>query len=316
MRDSAIDIAKGLCILLMIVGHCQGLEPIVYKAIESFHMPFFFIAAGFFFRPQPFISVVQKGYKRLIVPMLIGVAVCVVIYLVLGQTPSAFSWIKALLFPGGTGRKIFFYPNWPNLGVFWFLAALFWCRIIYNGLYQIFPKKILLTCALLSWLTIIVGRRFILPFGISEGLSGLVFYAAGHWSNQRNLYMLSLKWYIILLILVLWLVDIHIVDFRMFQLGYTWYLYPIGVVFACLMSLLIYKLSQLISLMKWSNGLRLCGIYSLEMMCCHQVARVVTPYIQAPNYWSVILLIGLSLLIAIVYIWIKNYIIRIMNHKS
>ena len=317
LRNPVIDIAKGLCILLMILGHCQGMEPIVYKAIESFHMPFFFIAAGFFFRPQSFISVAQKSFKRLIVPMLIGVAVCVTIYLVLGQTNPAFSWIKALLFPGGTGRKIFFYPIWPCIGVFWFLAALFWSRIIYNWLYQEFPKNILLICALLSWFTIIVGRRFILPLGISEGLSGLVFYAVGHWANQRNLHSVSLKWYIVVLVLALWLVDIHIVGFHMFQLGYTWYLYPIGVAFACLMGQLIYKLSKYICFYKWSNGLRLCGLYSLEIMCCHQVARVITPYLTCTmrDLWVSIILIGLSLLIAAMYIGIKNYIIGIMDHN-
>lgn len=281
MRNYAIDIAKGLCILLMILGHCQGMNPIVYRAIESFHMPFFFIAAGFFFRPQPFISIAQKSFKRLIVPMLIGVAVCIAIYLALGETDSAFNWAKALLFPGGTGRKIFFYPNWPCLGVFWFLAALFWCRIIYAKIDQLCPNNILLICALLSWATIIVGRRIILPLGISEGLSGLCFYAIGYFANQRKVQSISLKWYTVILIIALWLVDIHFVGFRMFQLGYTWYLYPIGVVFACLMSWLIYQFSKKIGLYKWSNSLRLCGLFSLEMMCCHQIARVIAPFVYS-----------------------------------
>lgn len=316
MRNPAIDIAKGICILLMILGHCQGMDGVVYKAIESFHMPFFFCAAGFFFRSQDILNLAKKSFVRLIVPLLIGVAVCAAIYLAWGKPEVAMRWGKALLFPGGTARKIFFYPNWPNTGVFWFLAALFWCRLICNTLFQLTPKYILIICALLSWITIIVGRRVILPFGISEGCSGLIFYAAGHFANNYNLYSRSVKWYAIVLILVLWLVDIHCVTFRMFQLAYTWYLYPIGVIFACLMSWLVYKLAHYVSSFRWSNGLRLCGLYSLEMMCCHQVARVVCSLIPTHTHTSAqdleasLILVALSLLIAAVYILIKRIVLK------
>lgn len=45
-RDKSLDIAKGIGILLMVIGHCYHTENIVLKTIYSFHMPLFFIVSG------------------------------------------------------------------------------------------------------------------------------------------------------------------------------------------------------------------------------------------------------------------------------
>ena len=50
-RDNAIDIAKGIGILLVIVGHTGGLpaHSTVHHFIYSFHMPLFMFASGFIY---------------------------------------------------------------------------------------------------------------------------------------------------------------------------------------------------------------------------------------------------------------------------
>ncbi len=45
-RDDTFDIIKGICILLMIVGHCPVSTLVIL--IYSFHMPVFFFIAGYF----------------------------------------------------------------------------------------------------------------------------------------------------------------------------------------------------------------------------------------------------------------------------
>ena len=275
-RDLSWDLAKGICILLMIIGHCPGWHPIVYKAIESFHMPFFFIAAGWFFREKTTKEVVQSSFKRLLVPLLIGTCLCALICIIFGNTGAALSWMKGLLFPGGTGNKTLFVRHWPCLGVFWYLAALFWCRIIYNLIFKaIGNKHTLLICALISWFTITISRRIILPLGICEGLSGLVFYAAGHFAYNNNITSIKIPWYAIVGILLLWFVEIHFVSFRMFLFGYTWYLFPLGALFACAMGLLLYKLMNLLVKFELGNKLAWFGLFSLEVMCCHQICRTI-----------------------------------------
>ena len=66
-RIEYIDIARGIAILLMIVGHAikPGLK---YAFIFSFHMPLFIIVSGFFYRDKSFKSTLLNIIKKLIVP--------------------------------------------------------------------------------------------------------------------------------------------------------------------------------------------------------------------------------------------------------
>lgn len=47
-RNVAISVAKGIAIILMVVGHAEAPE-LVTNVIYTFHMPLFFITAGYFF---------------------------------------------------------------------------------------------------------------------------------------------------------------------------------------------------------------------------------------------------------------------------
>ncbi len=66
-RNNAIDIAKGFGIILMVIGHAE-MPSILTRSIYLFHMPLFFIAAGYFFKtsaldnPCDFIKNALKGY--------------------------------------------------------------------------------------------------------------------------------------------------------------------------------------------------------------------------------------------------------------
>lgn len=45
-RNRTIDLAKGIAITLMVIGHCYCKENGIIRAIYAFHMPFFFILSG------------------------------------------------------------------------------------------------------------------------------------------------------------------------------------------------------------------------------------------------------------------------------
>lgn len=47
-RNTVISICKGLAIILMVIGHAEGPE-LLLNFLYTFHMPLFFIAAGYFF---------------------------------------------------------------------------------------------------------------------------------------------------------------------------------------------------------------------------------------------------------------------------
>ena len=69
-RNNAISIAKGFAIIFVVMAHAD-MPGMLNRAIYLFHMPLFFITAGYFFKhetvenPWPFIV---KRFKGLYVP--------------------------------------------------------------------------------------------------------------------------------------------------------------------------------------------------------------------------------------------------------
>ncbi|MBQ7276495.1 MAG: hypothetical protein IJS58_04510 [Bacilli bacterium] len=49
-RNIGMDIAEGIGILLMILGHVHISELVINHLIYAFHMPLFFIISGFFIK--------------------------------------------------------------------------------------------------------------------------------------------------------------------------------------------------------------------------------------------------------------------------
>lgn len=45
-RDETLDIAKGFCIIFMVIGHCYSKENLILILIYGFHMPMFFVVSG------------------------------------------------------------------------------------------------------------------------------------------------------------------------------------------------------------------------------------------------------------------------------
>ena len=67
-RIVEFDIAKGIGIILVVIGH-QNIPHSVTNWIFSFHMPLFFILSGFFFSSKKkFYEIFKRRVKSLIIP--------------------------------------------------------------------------------------------------------------------------------------------------------------------------------------------------------------------------------------------------------
>ena len=67
-RDKSIDIAKGIGIFLMVMGHTTS-NRIVLQWIYSFHMPLFFFLSGIFHsQGESYIYFFKKKVKTLLIP--------------------------------------------------------------------------------------------------------------------------------------------------------------------------------------------------------------------------------------------------------
>ena len=70
LRITFVDIAKGIAILLMVVGHVFSLPTPLKHAIYSFHMPLFFMMSGYFARKENVRTLAKRMVPMLIVPYL------------------------------------------------------------------------------------------------------------------------------------------------------------------------------------------------------------------------------------------------------
>ena len=137
-----IDIAKGIAIILVIVGRTVPNPSPLRHAIFSFHMPVFFILAGYTFRSKPWRELVSGSVLRLLVPyVVLALAWQVPTFLMSGAplTGSALTGgLEMLVFASGV--------DVPGLGVAavgmaWFLAALFTSRLLFNALVRLFDGR-------------------------------------------------------------------------------------------------------------------------------------------------------------------------------
>jgi len=116
MRRNDLDYARGIAILLILIGHADGISEGVLKAIYSFHVPLFFLISGILMK---YSHAVDKSWKqlvsrwglRLILPTVFWEAVFTLFYYLIRGTP-----LRELMYNSITLKF--------NLGVLWFIPCL------------------------------------------------------------------------------------------------------------------------------------------------------------------------------------------------
>lgn len=266
-RVNYIDVAKGLLIVLVFVGHMArrlnvngddaflSCFTITREYLwTSFYMPAFFVITGYCSNfALPFKTFVEKNIKTLIIP-----AVCLVI-------PSN---VAELIFKKITTEEFLLHTL---LTSFWFLRSLFLAKIMFYFCYRFLRKEYLRS---LFCLTLFIGGvclvNYVCPkdlFNIAHALLLLPFLEIG-WLLKKysgnNIYKVSTIAYAALVLVVIgmrW--DIPSVTFAI----------KVSPQFALLFLLLASTGSVAIlwvsKLIKKSFILELLGRHSLVLYCIH-----------------------------------------------
>lgn len=118
-RNSTIDVAKGLGILLVVLGHNWLVlheRGELFRVVFSFHVPLFFFLAGVFLQERaPLGALVSRRFDALIKPYLV-VLLVLGIFRIAAQPSTALHYFEGLAY--ATGGTI----AWEHL---WFLPSLF-----------------------------------------------------------------------------------------------------------------------------------------------------------------------------------------------
>lgn len=128
-----IDIAKAICIILVVIGHyspdgCPEWWMAVHDFIYTFHMPLFMFASGFVYIAtkrdgEKYGEFIMKKIKRLMIPYFVVSAIVIAIKL-LTEGHAYVENPKTIM----SFVKMFYYPE---AGYFlWFIWALWWMFVI------------------------------------------------------------------------------------------------------------------------------------------------------------------------------------------
>ena len=194
-RIDYIDVAKGIGILLVVLGHNYFylVSPFFYKLIYAFHMPLFFFTAGMFFRPgQSFMDLLRRRAGTLLLPYLVTILMIFIMTITYTKTNVNVAGIHLLkaLYTNG------YYLEWAPL---WFLPHLFLLNLYAYGFYWVvdrsrlpWMKWALMTVLLLAGVSTIskfwpftpavFGREFSvygLPFSLDLALVSGTFFLLG-----------------------------------------------------------------------------------------------------------------------------------------
>lgn len=181
-RIERFDIAKGIGILLVIIGHMhlQMINPFIF----SFHMPLFFFVSGYFLSEKYSVSVyVRKRARQLLVPYIFA-CICIIIGFLIKDIAIGHSeviifdmkkWIFAAIYASGQEYSSPFAI--PSIGAIWFLPAMFFATIIVRRC--ISYKYKLLLIVIIFYVGYATSQKIWLPFSIQAGMTAAIFLFGG-----------------------------------------------------------------------------------------------------------------------------------------
>jgi len=180
MREIEFDILKGIMIICVVVGH-SNFRPLIPIDVFWFHMPAFFLVAGYFMKTPQKNPLKDKGelikkLHRYVIPYF---AYSLVFFLIFHPEGALKNLIRTL-YGGFNNITIYSYP-------YWFINTLFTSSICFSYMLWIFKDKKLgeiIFAALILSLYIIIHLDiyplpFPLPWGLDESLGALIFMYTG-----------------------------------------------------------------------------------------------------------------------------------------
>lgn len=178
----------------VVLGHCMSDTTGLHDLVYSFHMPLFFMLAGYTMRPKPRKTVLASSFKRLIVPYM---AVCCILLLFAVVPPNSINpnldsqrslavvAVEALYASGQEGDIAG--HTFQAIGAIWFLPCLFWARLVLNEVFLrtqgLSGLKRLMQPAAVIAITVLgfaIGNMQRLPFDLDTAFVAVFFMYIGY----------------------------------------------------------------------------------------------------------------------------------------
>lgn len=218
-RVDWIDIARGIAIICVIVGHSLGTywPNFLAEFIFVFHMPIFFVLSGYLYRPKNNFTLTKSNIFNLLIPYITTVLLEVIVIIICRIIPNGVLYsrigsIKQLLISGSYGIGIgtnFFGISIMSIGAIWFLLAMLFGSLIFNIVMKLNIKKYDLLCKailslLLTLIGIIMATKFVLPFSLNSALGSQIFFFSGYLIKEKNIIQ-KIKFPVVVVLTGIWI---------------------------------------------------------------------------------------------------------------
>lgn len=332
-RLDYLDVAKGIAILLVIMGHTFTVWKVRINWIFTFHMPLFFILSGYFFKEGRKTNYL-KLFKAFILPywglnlLKLGLQVAANV-----KDINFKSQLLGIFYGNAAANNVkISLISAPIIGMTWFLLALFWCRIIYNELNKLAVKyrfSMLWATALLAFASLELTSYICLPFSIMPGITAMLFYHIGRMIKEKDFFNIKFKdipILIIILSLVIWQCCCSYGFIRLSQNNIKLLADVLGAVIG---TFYVVKLSQLLvkipvvgTFFKWCGkySIAIYGFHSLDSIILYEIFKILPSFNKIDSwseYWVYLALrIGVIVALSFVYVSFKNLAIFLINERK
>ena len=220
-RIRFFDIAKGIAILAVILGH-SAIEAnlcIPHRAAQvaislcfSFHMPLFFMLAGYFMHPERAFRWVKESrqllctYAVTALCVLVGVT-CMATLHHESRALALQTWGMTALYGNGDVSNLTLWPVGFRIGAIWFLLAMFWARLLLH-IFAKLPHTVFWVAACFAF-GYISSRYVCLPWSVQSGMCAVAFLYLGYLAKKYDvLGRVKRIPYIWVAALLIWIIDV------------------------------------------------------------------------------------------------------------
>lgn len=311
-RIEWVDIAKGIGIILVIVGHLLPSGSYVRTLIYAFHMPMFFILSGLIYKIPPKNSICKD---RLLPTYLLYSS----IFVITDLSVRVF-WLEEYKVTGFIW-EVYETLTFYGINVLWYLATTMICRWILCKLLNSYNCiKIVIMCTIIYFFTAQVGQiynmdtesktiiRLLLYYPVLSILRAgnvLIYFSIGYYLKEalnnfhKNYNLFKKTMYSILGISLVGVLSVWCGEVDVHALSYA---NPyLAIVCGIVGSVAVYLISMAIESMKLiKEYLIFCGKNTILMMVLHEylfVSRVVAGCLSSVNQEHNINIIILTILV-------------------
>ncbi|MDE7330692.1 MAG: hypothetical protein K2O16_00405 [Lachnospiraceae bacterium] len=195
MRYRSLDIAKGLCMICMILTHISGWTgsfQAINKYTSVFFLIFYFINSGLFFKSIENFSVFFiKMARKLLIPYIVLTIIYFIYYEIVNRNYVGNSLSEIfyrclvsliLASPAWIQGVSFFHVDSISVGPIWFWSCMFFTYILYFYISK--SKWKLHISVILAMIASISMKKFILPFNLQCACVGCMFFAIGDYFRK------------------------------------------------------------------------------------------------------------------------------------